>query len=427
MDVKTMAPGALDGVRVVDLSRVLAGPFCTMLMGDMGAEIIKIEEPGKGDDTRGYPPFLNGCSAYFANLNRNKKSVTLDLKNAEGKKMLIELVKISDVVVENYKPGTMEKLGLAYEQLKAVNPRIVFASISGFGQYGPYRDRPGYDIIGQAMGGLMSVSGWPDSPPTRTGTAMGDILAGLNCCIGILAALKARETTGMGQQVDVSLVDSVVSSMETIIQLYLVENRIPQRIGNRYEFIYPYDSFAAPTAGWSSAWAATRSGNAFARLSSAPTCSPTPPLRKTRTGWPATSGSRRSSPPGPANGDRRHRRPPVRLQRALRAHLHHRQNRRRPPHRRRPGNDRGHGPSPRRHDESCQLPDQTVGHQAGDQDDRPQPRRTQRRGPHRNHRPVAGRVPGGKKIRGIGGVAYRKSEPPLCDSAASTIKGGRES
>jgi len=249
MDVKTMAPGALDGVRVVDLSRVLAGPFCTMLMGDMGAEIIKIEEPGKGDDTRGYPPFLNGCSAYFANLNRNKKSVTLDLKNAEGKKMLIELVKISDVVVENYKPGTMEKLGLAYEQLKAVNPRIVFASISGFGQYGPYRDRPGYDIIGQAMGGLMSVSGWPDSPPTRTGTAMGDILAGLNCCIGILAALKARETTGMGQQVDVSLVDSVVSSMETIIQLYLVENRIPQRIGNRYEFIYPYDSFAAAD-GW---------------------------------------------------------------------------------------------------------------------------------------------------------------------------------
>lgn len=241
--------GALTGVRVLDLSRVLAGPFCTMLLGDMGADIIKVEEPGKGDDTRGYPPFLNGYSAYFTNLNRNKKSVTLDLKNPEAKKALLELVKVSDVVLENYKPGTMEKLGLSYETMKEVNPGIVYASISGFGQYGPYRDRPGYDIIGQAMGGLMSVSGWPDSPPTRTGTAMGDILAGLNCCIGILAALKSRDRTGLGQQVDVSLVDSVVSSMETIIQLYLVEGRVPGRIGNRYEFIYPYDSFAAAD-GW---------------------------------------------------------------------------------------------------------------------------------------------------------------------------------
>jgi crotonobetainyl-CoA:carnitine CoA-transferase CaiB-like acyl-CoA transferase len=244
-----MAAGALAGVRVLDLSRVLAGPFCTMLLGDMGADIIKVEEPGKGDDTRGYPPFQNGYSAYFTNLNRNKRSITIDLKKPEGKKTLLELVKISDVILENYKPGTMEKLGLSYEALKAVNPGIVFASISGFGQYGPYRDRPGYDIIGQAMGGLMSVSGWPDSPPTRTGTAMGDILAGLNCCIGVLAALKAKERTGLGQQVDVSLVDSVVSSMETIIQLYLVEGRIPSRIGNRYEFIYPYDSFAAAD-GW---------------------------------------------------------------------------------------------------------------------------------------------------------------------------------
>jgi formyl-CoA transferase len=248
-DMNTASAGALAGVRVVDLSRVLAGPFCTMLLGDMGAEIIKVEEPGKGDDTRGYPPFLAGCSTYFANLNRNKKSVTLDLKRPAGREALLALVRSADVVVENYKPGTMAKLGLAYEQLKAINPRIVAASISGFGQYGPYRDRPGYDIIGQAMGGLMSVSGWPDSPPTRTGTAMGDILAGLNCCIGILAALKARERTGLGQQVDVSLVDSVVSSMETIIQLYLVEGRIPSRIGNRYEFIYPYDSFVAAD-GW---------------------------------------------------------------------------------------------------------------------------------------------------------------------------------
>jgi len=241
--------GALEGVHIIDLTRVLAGPFCTMLLGDMGAEVIKIEQPGTGDDTRGYPPFLNGFSAYFGNLNRNKKSITLDLKSPQAKKIFWKLVQTADVVIENYKPGTMDKLGLSYERAKEINPRIVYASISGFGQYGPYKDRPGYDIIGQAIGGLMSVTGWPDSPPTRTGTAMGDVLGGLNCCIGILAALKSRDNTGMGQYVDVSLVDSVVSSMETIIQLYLVEGRIPGRIGNRYEFIYPYDSFETAD-GW---------------------------------------------------------------------------------------------------------------------------------------------------------------------------------
>ena len=241
--------GALKGVRVLDLTRVLAGPFCTMLLGDMGAEVIKVEGPGKGDDSRGYPPFLRGASTYFANLNRNKKSVTLDLKKPEAKGILFELLKMSDVLLENFKPGTMEKLGIGYDRVKEMNPRIIYASISGFGQYGPYRDRPGYDIIGQAMGGLMSVSGWPDSPPTRTGTAMADILAGLNTCIGILASLKARENTGLGERIDVALVDSVVSAMETIIQIYLVEGRIPGRIGNRYEFIYPYDTFAAED-GW---------------------------------------------------------------------------------------------------------------------------------------------------------------------------------
>ena len=242
-------PGALAGVRILDLTRVLAGPFCTMLLGDMGAEIIKVEEPGKGDDTRTYPPFIEGYSTYFCNMNRNKKSITLDLKKPEAKAVFKEMVKNVDVVIENYKPGTMTKLGIGHDDLKAINPRLIFASISGFGQYGPYKDRPGYDIIGQAMGGLMSVSGWPDSPPTRSGTAMGDILAGLNCCIGILAALKGRDVTGRGQSVDVSLVDSVVSAMETIIQIYLVEKRIPGRIGNRYEFIYPYDTFAAAD-GW---------------------------------------------------------------------------------------------------------------------------------------------------------------------------------
>ena len=241
--------GALKGVRVIDLSRVLAGPFCTMLLADMGAEVIKVEEPGRGDDSRGYPPFLRGASAYFANLNRNKKSVILDLKKQEGKDLLRDLLKTADVLLENFKPGTMEKLGFGYDRIKEINPRLVYASISGFGQSGPYKDRPGYDIIGQAMGGLMSTTGWPDSPPTRTGTAMADILAGLNCSIGILAALKGRELTGMGERVDVALVDSVVSAMETIVQLYLVEGRIPGRIGNRYEFIAPYDSFAT-SDGW---------------------------------------------------------------------------------------------------------------------------------------------------------------------------------
>ena len=234
---------------VMDLTRVLAGPFCTMLLADMGAEVIKVEEPGRGDDSRGYPPFLRGASAYFANLNRNKKSVILDLKKQEGKDLLRDLLKTADVLLENFKPGTMEKLGFGYDRIKEINPRLVYASISGFGQFGPYKDRPGYDIIGQAMGGLMSTTGWPDSPPTRTGTAMADILAGLNCSIGILAALKGRERTGVGERIDVALVDSVVSAMETIIQLYLVEGRIPGRIGNRYEFIAPYDSFATAD-GW---------------------------------------------------------------------------------------------------------------------------------------------------------------------------------
>lgn len=234
--------GALAGLRVLDLTRVLAGPFCTMMMADMGAEIIKIEQPGRGDDSRAFAPFKNGESSYYMNLNRNKKGVTLNLKG-KGKEIFCELVKKADVVVENYRPGTMEKLGLGYEDLKKINPRIVYGCVSGFGHYGPYSQRPGYDIIGQAMGGLMSTTGWPDSGPTRSGTAMSDVLAGLSVCIGILSALRSRDATGLGQKVDVALVDSVVASLEIITQIYLTEDRVPQRIGNRYESVYPYDSF----------------------------------------------------------------------------------------------------------------------------------------------------------------------------------------
>lgn len=235
--------GALSGLRVLDLTRVLAGPFCTMMMADMGAEIIKIEEPKRGDDSRAFAPFKNGESSYYMNLNRNKKGCTLNLKG-KGKELFLELVKQSDVVVENYRPGTMEKLGLGYEDLKKVNPRIVYGAVSGFGHYGPFSQRPGYDIIGQAMGGLMSTTGWPGGEATRSGTAMSDVLAGLSVTIGILAALRSRDATGVGQKVDVALVDSVVASLEIITQIYLTEGKIPQRIGNRYESVYPYDSFA---------------------------------------------------------------------------------------------------------------------------------------------------------------------------------------
>lgn len=240
-----MTNGALAGVKVLDLTRVLAGPFCTMMMADMGAEVIKIEVPGSGDDSRQFAPFINGESAYYMNLNRNKKGITLNLKKQEGKRLFLEMVKKSDFVIENYRPGTMEKLGLGYEELAKVNPRIIYGCVSGFGHFGPYKDRAGYDIIGQAMGGLMSTTGWPDGEPTRTGTAMADVLAGLSVSVGLLAALRSREVTGKGQKVDVALVDSVVASLEIINQIYLATGKNPQRIGNRYESVYPYDSFRA--------------------------------------------------------------------------------------------------------------------------------------------------------------------------------------
>jgi len=242
-------PDALLGIRVLDLSRVLAGPYCTMLLADMGAEIIKLEIPGRGDDAREFPPIKDGQSLYYTNLNRGKRSITLNLKHPDGKRIFLDLVRYCDVLLENFRPGTMDRLGLGYEELKTMNPRLVYASISGFGQTGPYSSLPGYDIIGQAMGGLMSITGWPASPPTRAGTAIGDILSALFCCIGVLAALQVREATGEGQMVDVALVDSVYASLENIPQKVFVEGAVPGRIGNRYEFIYPYDSFEARD-GW---------------------------------------------------------------------------------------------------------------------------------------------------------------------------------
>lgn len=240
-----MSKKALEDVTVLDLTRVLAGPYCTVTLADFGANVIKIEIPRKGDDTRSYGPMKNGESLYFANVNHDKKGITLNLKSEEGKKIFLELVKKADVVVENYRPGVMDKLGLGYETLREINERIIYAAVSGFGCYGPYSARPGYDIIAQATGGLISITGEENGTPVRVGNAMGDILGGLNLTIGILTALHARTLTGKGQRVDVSLVDSVVSSLETATQRYFASGEDPKPIGNRYAAAYPYDSFKA--------------------------------------------------------------------------------------------------------------------------------------------------------------------------------------
>lgn len=240
---------ALENLTVLDLTRVLAGPFCTMMLADMGANVIKIEVPKGGDDTRSYPPFraenLNGEreSVYFANINRNKKGITLNLKAPEGKEIFKELVKKADIVVENYRPGVMDKLGLGYDVLKEINPRIIYAAVSGFGCYGPYHLRPGYDILAQAMGGMMSITGSKGGEPTRAGSALGDILGGLHVTIGILAAVNARTITGKGQRVDVSLMDSMIAATENTALKYIETGNIPAPMGNRYAAVSPYDSF----------------------------------------------------------------------------------------------------------------------------------------------------------------------------------------
>lgn len=239
----------LSGVRVLDLTRVLAGPYCGMLLADMGADVIKVENPSGGDDSRSMGPFFgqgdSRQSAYYINFNRSKNGCTLNLKKPEAQEIFKKMVRESDIVIENYRPGTMEKLGLGYETLKEINPGIIYGCVSGFGHTGPYSKRAGYDIIGQAMGGMMSTTGWPAGEPTRTGTPMGDVLGGLNLTIGVLAALHRKQLTGLGEKVDVALVDSVVSAMTNITMIYLAEGRIPERIGNRYESTYPYDSFSA--------------------------------------------------------------------------------------------------------------------------------------------------------------------------------------
>jgi CoA:oxalate CoA-transferase len=234
---------ALEGLRVLDLTRVLVGPYATMVLADLGADVIKLEMPVTGDDARAYPPHVNGESAYFMSLNRNKRSMTLNLKSAEGKEIFLDMIKKFDVIVENFRPGTMERLGLGYEDLKKVNPGLIYAAASGFGYSGPYSKRPAYDAVVQAMGGIMSITGQPGGLPTRVGTSIGDITAGLFLTIGILVSLNYREKTGVGQFIDVAMLDSQVAILENAIARYTAVGEIPEPIGNRHPAITPFEPF----------------------------------------------------------------------------------------------------------------------------------------------------------------------------------------
>ncbi|HRX27395.1 MAG TPA: CoA transferase, partial [Aminivibrio sp.] len=234
----------LDGYRVLEMGQLLAGPFAASVLGYFGAEVIKIERPDGGDDTRAYPPFQKGESAYFMSLNRGKRSVTLNLKHPRGKEILKDLAKKSDILIENFKPGTMDKLGVGYEDLRKVNPRLIYAASSGFGQTGPYSSRPAYDLIIQGMGGMMSVTGPDEHTPTKVGSSVADIFAGLFTVIGVLSAVNARNRTGRGQLVDVAMLDCMVAVLENAVSRYLVSGEIPRPIGNRHPSISPFTTLA---------------------------------------------------------------------------------------------------------------------------------------------------------------------------------------
>jgi len=234
----------LEGVRVLDLTQAYSGPFCTMQLADQGAEVIKIEPPG-GEQSRHFVPFKNDYSGYYAYMNRNKKGMVLDLKSEQGKSVLRDLIKEADVICENFKVGTFEKMGFSYEELKRINPRIIYGSISGFGLEGEYAGRPCYDIIAQAMSGMMSITGYPDAPPVKTGTSFADNYSGTYLALGICMALYQREKTGEGQRLDVSMLDTLFSVMENFVVIYTATGTIPNRSGNIDPAAAPYDSFKA--------------------------------------------------------------------------------------------------------------------------------------------------------------------------------------
>jgi len=238
--------GPLAGLRVLDLTRVLAGPTCTQMLGDLGAEVIKIERPEAGDDTRGFaPPFVPNTkeSAYFVGVNRNKKSVTLDIAKPEGQAIIHKLLEHCDILVENFKVGALAKYGLGYEQLAKTHPRLIYCSITGFGQTGPYAPRPGYDALIQAMGGVMSLTGEPNGSPQKVGVPVADLFAGLYGCIGILAAVNHRNNTGQGQQIDIGMLDTHVAWLANQGMNYLATGENPPRLGNQHPNIAPYQEF----------------------------------------------------------------------------------------------------------------------------------------------------------------------------------------
>ncbi len=234
----------LSDVVVIDLSRVLAGPHCTMILGDLGATVIKVEQPGKGDDTRHFgPPYIAGESAYYLGLNRNKQSILLDFSTPEGKERLLKLLSTATVLVENFRPGALERQGLGYEALRAINPGLIYCSISGYGQTGPYALRPGYDFVAQAESGLMSVTGEIDGDPQRVGSPVGDVSAGVYACIAILAALRVRDRTGKGQHIDISLLETTMSLLSNVASNYLISGEEAPRLGNGHPNIVPYQAF----------------------------------------------------------------------------------------------------------------------------------------------------------------------------------------
>ena len=236
--------GPLSGLTVIDMTRVLAGPYCTMLLRDLGARVIKMEAPETGEDSRGFGPFVEGISAYFLSLNRGKESIALDLKRPRDRAIFDALVAKADVLVENYRAGTMEKLGYGWETLHAANPRLVYAAISGFGQTGPYKARPAYDMVVQGMGGIMSVTGHPGGPPTRVGTSVGDLTAGLFALGAITAALYEREKTGHGRMIDIGMLDCQIAILENAIARYAVTGRTPGPLGARHPSITPFEAYA---------------------------------------------------------------------------------------------------------------------------------------------------------------------------------------
>ena len=237
--------GPLAGVRVIDFTRVLAGPAASLALADMGAEVFKIEPPGTGDETRTFPPTRDGESHYYLAVNRGKKSIVVDLKSEEGLALVRDLAAKCDVLVENYRPGVMDRLGLGYEAMKAINPRLIYCSISGYGQTGPLKDRPSFDIVLQAMSGALSMNGEPDGLPTKLGIPLGDLVGGINGPIGILSALYERERTGVGRHIDVSLMDGLIGMLGYIAQLAFFNGTDPTRVGSQHRNLVPYGIFPA--------------------------------------------------------------------------------------------------------------------------------------------------------------------------------------